>query len=488
MRFVQYFPLLLILTSQNIFANSCDFLPETEQPQWINGNPNINGYHVGVGLSEREDKNSQQQIEAARQSALKNLTSNIEVSIQQDMVISEQVTEDDVITTAKKEVKSITKIFSNASLKNIETDEMWLQRDNCVVWVRIKVPESIIDEIRNKKAQSKKLSTLIEHVDFSKNENNSTDARVENINLAKILLNEINFYVLDDPRGESYYRDLVSGVDLSVMALKNKTQTAKSLFLSAKQFLERADNSSTQSEKSDLISSATKNLNKVLADFEYNARESWAENAALRLGEIAKNKGNDCAAQYYFEHIKNHSLQSKWKIKSNGLLIGILCDDDKKNEFKWRNIFDGENVLLTCVYKTKNDLAYWEDLCDRIRNRISSYGAIIEEEEFSDVQLKNIVRRKHKSKFIKNLSKYNKKLLFIAKGTISKRKSRNNTGGRDYQFKGKISSLMLSGNKLEFSDKYSGAGGWNPISDDMAMEILGVHVDKRWYKKLSKSL
>ena len=140
MRFVQYFPLLFILTSQNIFASNCNFLPDVAQPQWINGNPNIDGYHVGVGLSERGDSNSQMQIEAARQSALKNLTSNIEVSIQQDMVISEQVTNDDVITTAKKEIKSITKVFSNASLKNIETDEMWLQRDICVVWVLIKVP------------------------------------------------------------------------------------------------------------------------------------------------------------------------------------------------------------------------------------------------------------------------------------------------------------------------------------------------------------
>lgn len=488
MRLVQYFILLFLLTSQNIFANNCDFLPDVAQPQWINGNPNIDGFHVGVGLSEREDKNSQQQIEAARQSALKNLTSNIEVSIQQDMVISEQVTEDDATTTAKKEIKSITKIFSNASLKNIETDEMWLQRDNCVVWIRIKITESIIDEIRNKKTQSKKLSALIEHVNFSKNENNSTNSRVENIKLAKILLNEINFYVLDDPRGESYFRKLVSGVDSSVTALINKKLTAESLFLSAKQLLEQADNSSIQSEKSKLTRQATKNLNKILADFEYSDRESWSENAALRLGEIAVHKGNDCAAQYYFEHINNHTLQSEWKIKSNGLLIGLLCDDKKKNEFKWRKIFDGENVLLTCVYKTKNDLSYWEDLCDRIRNRISSYGAIIEEEEFSDEQLKSIVRRKHKSKFITALLKYNKKLLFIANGTISKRKSRNNAGGKDYQFKGKISSLMVSGTKLEFSDKYSGAGGWNPISDDMAMEVLGVHVDKRWYEKLSKSL
>ena len=488
MRFVQYFPLLLILTSQNIFASNCNFLPEVAQPQWINGNPNVDGYHVGIGLSEREDNNSQQQIEAARQSALKNLTSNIEVSIKQDMVISEQVTEDDIVKTAKKEIKSITKIFSNASLKNVETDEMWLQRDNCVVWVRIKVSESIINEIRDKKTQSKKLSALLEHIKFSKNENNSTNARVENIHLAKILLNEINFYVLDDPRGESYYRNLVSGVDSSVTVLKNKKQTAESLFLSAKQFLERADNSSAQSEKSEFTRKATKNLNRVLTDFEYSARENWSENAALRLGEIAKNKGNDCAAQYYFQHISNHSLQDEWKNKSTGLLIGLSCDDKKKNEFKWRNIFDGERVLLSCIYKTKNDLAYWEDLCDRIRNRISTYGAIIEEEDFTDKQLKNIVRKKHKSKVIKKLKKYNKKLLFIAKGTISSRKSRNNNGGRDYQFKGKISSLMLSGEKVEFSDKYSGAGGWNPISDDMAMEVLGVHVDKRWYKKLSKSL
>lgn len=484
MKLMKFLPGLLLLFSQVTFAEECTFLPEKPRPDWVSGNPNMAEHYVGVGIANRTAGEPQAQIEKARQAAFKDLSKTITVSIQQDMVINEQLSQEQ----ASQDVKSITRIFSNTSLRDVKTDETWLDRENCIVWVRVKVHEDIVSEFRKQDAQQAKLKTLLEHLSAARNDDLPVNDRVENINLAKILLEEINFSVLDDPKGEEYYRNLVETVNNTVTSKQKKQETAESLFNEAKAQLERANTTSSKTEKSALTRKASKTLNQVLSKFSYNSKTDWSEKAALRLGEIARNAGNDCAAKHYFEQLNNHTKYDEWKTKASGLLIGLSCDKGKQKEFKWRQHFDGIKVLLTCAYKTKTEIVYWEDLCDRIRNKISSYGAIVEEEDFSDRDLKKIIRRKHRSKILARMNKYEKKMLFVASGSMNSRKSKKNPGGEDYQFKGKFTTQMLSGKKLEFSDKFSGAGGWNPVSEDMAMEILGVHIEKRWVKKFEKSL
>ena len=53
----------------------------------------------------------------------------------------------------------------------------------------------------------------------------------------------------------------------------------------------------------------------------------------------------------------------------------------------------------------------------------------------------------------------------------------------DYQFKGKLLTRVVSDASDEFADNYSGVGGWNPISRDMAMEVLALQVSRRWQDK-----
>ena len=55
--------------------------------------------------------------------------------------------------------------------------------------------------------------------------------------------------------------------------------------------------------------------------------------------------------------------------------------------------------------------------------------------------------------------------------------------GDDHQFSGRIYSYVLHDGELEFKDKYTGTGGWNPVSEEMAVEVLGLNVAKRWKKK-----
>lgn len=482
MRIIVYVVGIFFSLSQLTFSQECSFIPEKPRPDWISGNPNLDGFYVGVGLA-NQASDPQQQIETARRAALKDLSNTITVSIQQDMVINESLSQEQ----ASQDVKSLTRIFSNTTLRDVNTDDTWLDRDNCIVWIRVKVSEDVVKEYRQKDKQQEKLTTLLKHLDVARNEELNIERRVENNNLAKLLLEEINFTVLDDARGEDYYRNLVSNVDKLVTSKQQQKETASNLFTQARQLLEKASITSSSTEKSRLTREAKTKLNRVLSEFRFNQKDDWSEQASLRLGEIARNTGNDCEAKKYFEQLNNNTQFPDWKSKASVLLIGLSCSKNKLKEFKWREQFDGVKVLLTCAYQAGKEVMYWEDLCDRVRTKITAYGAIVEEEDLSDGELKNIVKRRHKSRVLKKFNQYEKQMIFVAKGTLGQRKNKKNPMGIDYQFKGKISTSMTTANKLEFSDKYSGAGGWNPVSGDMAMEVLGVHVEKRWFKKFESS-
>ena len=74
-------------------------------------------------------------------------------------------------------------------------------------------------------------------------------------------------------------------------------------------------------------------------------------------------------------------------------------------------------------------------------------------------------------------------MIFVNKGKTNTRQNAKNPSGNDHQFSGRIYSYVIHNGKLEFKDKYTGTGGWNPVSEEMAVEVLGLNVAKRWKKK-----
>ena len=87
-----------------------------------------------------------------------------------------------------------------------------------------------------------------------------------------------------------------------------------------------------------------------------------------------------------------------------------------------------------------------------------------------------------------NMNLKGRVLLFVAKGKVKNRKNAKNPMGEDHQFSGKIYSYLLNNGKLDFKDKYTGTGGWNPVSEEMALEVLGLNVAKRWKSKYLKHI
>ena len=76
--------------------------------------------------------------------------------------------------------------------------------------------------------------------------------------------------------------------------------------------------------------------------------------------------------------------------------------------------------------------------------------------------------------------------IMVAKGRLNKRENANNPFGEDVQFAGEIRTIVLRTGKVHFSDQYRGATGWNPMGEEMCMDVLAIHVFKRWQAKYAK--
>ena len=74
-------------------------------------------------------------------------------------------------------------------------------------------------------------------------------------------------------------------------------------------------------------------------------------------------------------------------------------------------------------------------------------------------------------------------MVMVADGKFNRRDNAKNPFGEDVQFAGEIRTIAFKNGKPTFSDRYRGATGWNPMGEDMVLDVLALHVFKRWRTK-----
>ncbi len=79
-------------------------------------------------------------------------------------------------------------------------------------------------------------------------------------------------------------------------------------------------------------------------------------------------------------------------------------------------------------------------------------------------------------------------LVAAACGRINRREAPASPSGQDCQFSGEIRTVVATGTKPVFMDRYQGTGGWNPMGEEMALDVLALHSCKRWQTAMLKHL
>jgi hypothetical protein len=70
--------------------------------------------------------------------------------------------------------------------------------------------------------------------------------------------------------------------------------------------------------------------------------------------------------------------------------------------------------------------------------------------------------------------------LVLVVAAVGKLDRRRGAHGEEVQFGGEIRCAAQRGGTPGFSDRLTAQGGWNPMGEQMALDVFGLNAMKRW--------
>jgi len=182
-----------------------------------------------------------------------------------------------------------------------------------------------------------------------------------------------------------------------------------------------------------------------------------------------------------------NAILEKVNVPQTSMRLSIYIDEIT---YKWRREFEGRKVAVLAAYAAGQPAVPWNKIHDEMTNFIQEMGGI-------PVQAGNIIDFDKIIRFSQNpgapwdlpMSEA-VDLVFVmaARGKLSTRENAENPFGEDVRFAGEIRTVTQKDGNASFQDRYKGAGGWNPMGEEMAMDVLALHVFKRWKAKYYQNL
>ncbi|MCP3921041.1 MAG: hypothetical protein GY714_00500 [Desulfobacterales bacterium] len=188
--------LVIVVTLSSCFGPKnyrCNFLPETEAPFWVvKGTPEINGYYVGTGESGKSEYGPTGQISEAKNRAVQDLAASIQVFVRNEVNIYKSSDQNRNLT------EKISHHIVNMSLGNIEQEGRWLNRNGCILYVRVKLDKKVANKMLKIQMENiRKFNSSESLFILAGNEQLKTDERVKYLKDANKLLKKIDFRALN---------------------------------------------------------------------------------------------------------------------------------------------------------------------------------------------------------------------------------------------------------------------------------------------------
>jgi len=182
-----------------------------------------------------------------------------------------------------------------------------------------------------------------------------------------------------------------------------------------------------------------------------------------------------------------HAILEKVNVPQVSITLNIYIDE---TTYKWRREFEGRKVAVLSAYAAGPSAVSWNKIHDEMTNFIQEMGGItVQTVNTRDAE--QIVRFSQDPGTPWDLSLSGTvDLIFVvaAKGKLGRRENADNPFGEDVRFAGEIRTVAQKDGKPHFQDRYKGAGGWNPMGEEMAMDVLALHVFKRWKARYYQNL
>src|SRR5690242_16127615 len=134
----------LLLLAPAAHAAKCPEFSGGPQPEWITRNTAPAGYYTGVGQAQKGALSITDQMNLAKQAALRDLAGGIRVAVRSELNLRETATGAAGKMQSRTEAESLTQTRVEAELADVEADETWMDAKACVIWVRVKVSAAAV--------------------------------------------------------------------------------------------------------------------------------------------------------------------------------------------------------------------------------------------------------------------------------------------------------------------------------------------------------
>jgi len=465
---------LAALLSPAAEAAKCPEFRGGPQPEWVTRNAAPAGYYTGVGQAQKGLLALNDQMALAKQAALRDLAGSIRVSVRSELKLRESAQGVDGKLQSRTEVESQTQTTVAAELADVQADETWMDARACVIWVRVKVEEAIV-----------RLQRLREFFRAAEDASVPLADRERALEQARALIPGVDFSRARDGATREYFETLAKRLTLVLANARGRFELNEKDFRQAQELLQQARLTRDIAEQAKLALPARELLTRVSSSVPFGkAPDYWPEQAMWELADFEIQAGNPCEARRLMQDLQRRG-SGDWQARAGTRVSELSCSPAQQQTSALRRLAYGRDVSLICVYQAGAKAEYWNRACADMTSLLTESGAARVAANELAPSTAAVLAEACARGCVKAPGGEGLTLVFFASGNLASRKNLENPMGKDWQFKGDVKTYVLNGSKAEFADNYTGIGGWNPISAEMAMDVIGIQAGRRFRERAS---
>ncbi|MDD2928777.1 MAG: LPP20 family lipoprotein [Sideroxydans sp.] len=453
------------------------------RPDWIDSPETVTSeYFLAAGVSASAKAALSERIATAKQNALKSLSEMIEVSVKNAIVLEQSSRKTWGSEFTDSSLNLVTQTSTNASLRNVEIIETWEDPRSCDLWLRARVSKRDVDKGKREGLSRMLFAELKAQIAVAQDAAAMPDKRGAALEAAQDILPRISLELVPEAGSAALYESILKGLRSALSSLEQ----ARSALQAADLQVAEAASQTDQGRRARMLSGAASTYKRLLAQYGQGIAGLFESGDILyRLGELETARANVCDAKNYFQQAGESKQLSERNDLARNRAAALQCSEAELEQAAWRQYFEGRAVTLRCNYRTAGNVAVWHKACDALNALIRPLGAqvTISSAVMDAAQLDAMLRGEVPSARRDGEAL---ELVMLADGRMVERAGRDpQSGSREYQFNGTMGSLLLDKGELVLADRFKGVTGWNPVSEEMVMDVLAINMVKRWRGKTS---
>jgi hypothetical protein len=301
---------------------------------------------------------------------------------------------------------------------------------------------------------------------------------------AERLIEGIDFSAVPEASSPLYYRQQLARIKTDLSSAGGDVDTARRSLRAVDQALEKGL-AAPESQREPYYSEAARLLRQLAARHTSGVPGVITPAALqLRIGEVEEMRGNTCGARRAYERVPSDAPQAaNARTRAGGLKA---CTPEESAKESVREYIAGRPVQTHCYVVQGAAARPWPKMCDAVVSYLGGMGTVASA---------NVVKMRAEDlkRVLSNAAPPPRSapdelpMVFVAQGEFRRRADPDaGPSGADYQFAGTVGTIVFEGEKPAFVDRFEGVTGWNPISEKMVEDVLGLNVFNRWKQKFGQ--